>query len=86
MIDSIPGIRSEELTYLEQTSKGFDGPTADLKRRMDEALDKIKSRPTESEGMAEFQAAMAAYTTMRAAQSGTVKTLKDAVQGVISKY
>ncbi|UVA79712.1 type III secretion system needle filament subunit SctF [Pandoraea commovens] len=86
MTGSIPGIRSEDLTYLEQTSKEFNGPTSALKKRMDEAIDKIKSKPTESEGMAEFQAAMAAYTTMRAAQSGTVKTLKDTVQGVISKY
>lgn len=86
MIVSTPGVNSEDLTYLEQTSKEFNGSTSALKKRMDEALALIKSKPTESEGMAEFQAAMAAYTTMRAAQSGTIKTLKDTVQGVISKY
>ncbi|MFK0377136.1 type III secretion system needle filament subunit SctF [Pandoraea sp. NPDC090278] len=81
-----PGVNSDDLTYLEQLSKDFDGPTAALQQRIDEAIAKIKSKPTESEGMAEFQAAMAAYSTMRAAQSGTVKTLKDTVQGVISKF
>ncbi|MGR9577428.1 EscF/YscF/HrpA family type III secretion system needle major subunit [Pandoraea sputorum] len=83
---STPGVNGEDLTYLEQLSKEFNGPTSELKKRMDEAIELIKSEPTESEGMAKFQAAMAAYTTMRAAQSGTVKTLKDTAQGVISKY
>ncbi|AKC69008.1 type III secretion system needle filament subunit SctF [Pandoraea oxalativorans] len=83
---STPEVNGEELTYLEQLSKEFNGSTSELKKRMDEAIALIKNEPTESEGMAKFQAAMAAYTTMRAAQSGTVKTLKDTTQGIISKY
>lgn len=86
MAEGIPGIRSENLTYLEELSQHFNGPASELKKRMDAAIELIGKEPTESEGMAKFQAAMAAYTTMRAAQSGTVKTLKDTTQGVISKY
>jgi type III secretion protein F len=76
----------DDATLLEQISYGFNPPVNELKQRMEEALDAVKKDPTDSASMATFQSAMAAYTSLRAAQSGTVKSLKDAVQGVVSKY
>ncbi|VVD85467.1 EscF/YscF/HrpA family type III secretion system needle major subunit [Pandoraea aquatica] len=86
MAEIIPHINDGDMTYLEELSNRFNGPTDALKERMDEALKAIEKDPTDSAGMAKFQSAMASYTTMRAAQSGVTKSLKDAVQGVISKY
>ena len=86
MADPIAFRDTDELTYLERLSKEFNGPTDSLRKRMDAALDAVKGDTTNSSYMAEFQAAMAAYTTLRAAQSGTIKTLKDAEQSIISKF
>ncbi|MCI3207283.1 MULTISPECIES: type III secretion system needle filament subunit SctF [Pandoraea] len=86
MADIIPSIRSSDQTYLEEISAGFNGPVDALKQRMEDALQKVKDDPTDSASMASFQAAMAAYTSLRAGQSGTIKSLKDAVQGVVSKF
>ncbi|VVD77550.1 type III secretion system needle filament subunit SctF [Pandoraea anhela] len=82
----IPRTLAGDKTMLERTSSEFNGPVNDLKKRMEDALKKVKEDPTDSASMADFQAAMAAYTSLRAAQSGTIKSLKDAVQGVISKF
>ncbi|AKM32785.2 EscF/YscF/HrpA family type III secretion system needle major subunit [Pandoraea faecigallinarum] len=87
MADIIPRVNAPgDLTLLEKISNDFNGPVDDLKTRMEKALDAVKNDPTDSSSMATFQAAMAAYTSLRAGQSGTIKSLKDAVQGVISKF
>ncbi|VVD90478.1 EscF/YscF/HrpA family type III secretion system needle major subunit [Pandoraea capi] len=85
MAEIIP-MSNDNLTLLEEISTSFNGPVNELKTRMEKALEDVKKDPTDSASMATFQAAMAAYTSLRAGQSGTIKSLKDAVQGVVSKF
>ncbi|GAB3629541.1 EscF/YscF/HrpA family type III secretion system needle major subunit [Pandoraea terrae] len=70
--------------YMYDVSKPFVDKIVDLQKEFNDALEALKEKPSDPSVLARFQAKLADYTTMRQAQSSTVKALKDTSAGTIS--
>ncbi|WP_130833521.1 type III secretion system needle complex protein [[Erwinia] mediterraneensis] len=72
--------------FLSRISVGFDIGVADLNDKMRKALDLMQNDPSNPTLLANYQAALSAYTLYRNAQSNTVKVYKDVDAAIISNF
>ena len=68
---------------LWDTSVDFYKGGNDLKVKLNAALKQVKLDASNSNALAQYQAALSAYTLYRQAQSNTTKAIKDVAQSTI---
>ncbi|WP_067700180.1 type III secretion system needle complex protein [Erwinia sp. ErVv1] len=72
--------------FLSATSGDFDTGVTKLNEELSEALDKLKSDPSNPEYLAKYQSRLSEYTLYRNAQSNVVKVYKDVASAIITNF
>ncbi|MFU9136520.1 type III secretion system needle complex protein [Erwinia tasmaniensis] len=72
--------------FLSSTSDSFDTGVTKLNEELAEALDKLKSDPSNPENLAKYQSRLSEYTLYRNAQSNVVKVYKDVASAIITNF
>jgi type III secretion protein F len=63
--------------WLDVHSEGFDDGVLDLRAKVQDAFEKLKSDPSNPTYLAQYQSALSEYNLIRMAQSNSTKNLAD---------
>jgi type III secretion protein F len=69
--------------FLGRQAQSFETGAVKLQAALDEALDKLRSNPSDPGFLAAYQTAFSSYTVFRNAQTNTIKGFKDIDMAII---